>query len=581
MNKKTVLVTAAALLAAGCSIPYAEELAGPTNICASDNECPASSVCADVDGSKTCVAQLIDLSDIVFEVQPAIGNGEKSASSLVKAGSLLAGDGGQVINFNPRLPQYINVTPGRVFLPCAPDVPVPAKVTFQPVAKLAGLLAGQAYHADSKVDAESNDTFFQASIPPGTYNIYLEPKPDPMLTPDCAAAPPIFLLEQDINDHTGFGFHAAEPLVLKGLLTLSSKEDFTKWYLEVVESFSGQTISEVVQPKQMGISLQVPFQIKFDWTAREAITPVIRLRPPEGQGKPTIHWRLDAVAIQGIQDGEVPVALDVSGIDTQPRPVGGFVTHEGQGVPATVTLRSRNISGDELTRYETVVETNAGGKFDSALPPGEYDVIARPHQSDLATFVKRWKIVKADTCFCANTVDVPPATTLSGAVLTPSGEPASAEVRLAPAAAADIAYLGNVLDPEVQPRPAAVATAGDGTYQVSVDPGTFDITMATPQGSGFPWLVRPRHLVSGSTDAASPPVESLGDLRLQSPVVVRGVVLNAQGSALPGAKVRAWISVGEAAADGLAPSAVQIGEAVADESGAYVLLLPPSIKEGK
>src|SRR5262249_5037936 len=226
---------------------------------------------------------------------------------------------------------------------------------------------GQKYYADSMVDDAGNGTF-EASIPPGVYNIYLEPKPDPAMMPDCMSAPPIFLLEQEIDDHTGFGFHAAKPLVLKGHLTLSLKEDFTKWYLEVIEPFSGLTISEVVQPQQMGISLQVPFEVKFDWTVK-SLTPIIRLRPPEGSSKPVIHWMLDAVALQGIQNGEIDVSLDVSGIDTRPRPVGGFVTHEGQPVAATVTLRSKNISGDELTRYETAVETDAAGKFKSALPP--------------------------------------------------------------------------------------------------------------------------------------------------------------------------------------------------------------------
>lgn len=581
VNKKITFLTAASLVsAAGCAIPYADEALGGGNTCASDGDCPGGSVCTDVGGESTCIAKSTDLNTLVFEVQPAVGNGDKSFASLITSTALASKDDSQLIQLDLTLPSYVDVTPGRVYLPCAGDTPVPAKVTFQPVPELAGLLEGQIYQADSTVDDAGNGAF-QVSIPPGTYNVYLEPSPDPAITPGCADAPPIFLPRQKISTDTGFAVHASAPLVLKGTLKLSEKEDFTKWYLEVVEPYTGHILSEIVQPQQMGIALEVPFQVSFDWTARADYTPIIRLRPPDGSGKPVIHWRLDAVALQGIDGAEVPVELDVSGIDTQPRQVGGFVAHDGKTVAATVTLRSLSISGDELTRYETVVETDEAGNFETALPPGEYQVIARPHRSDLAVGLKPWKIVKDSTCFCGNSVEVPSATTLSGSVLTPDGTPARVEIRLAPAAAADLPYLGAVLTPDVQPRPAGASTT-DGTFQVSVDSGTFDLTIAAPSGSGYPWLVRPRLLVpAANMDAPATPVISLKPFQLQNPVLVRGMVLDSKGAALDGATVRAWMAVGDPANSGLAPSAVQIGEAVADSSGSYTLLLPPSIKEGQ
>src|SRR5262245_57822726 len=99
MNKKMIIVSAAALVAAaGCSIPYAEEAIGPDNSCASNNDCPAGSICADVGAGNTCIAESVDLNNLVFEVLPAVGSGDKSASSLVKPISLSTEESSQVIH---------------------------------------------------------------------------------------------------------------------------------------------------------------------------------------------------------------------------------------------------------------------------------------------------------------------------------------------------------------------------------------------------------------------------------------------------------------------------------------------------
>lgn len=581
MNSRIQALALATLLgSAGCSIPFADDWNSTLNACSSDSDCAEGSYCAVVGEENACVASSVDLGKIVFEVRPALGNGNTSSSpALLEPGPFSAGDGSQVIHLDLPVPPYVDFSPGTVFLPCANGTAVPARVTFYPVPHLLGLLEGAMYQATPTIDASGNEAF-EASVPQGDYNLYLEPQPDPITTPDCAVAPPIFLPGWALEDDVSFAIHAAAPLLLTGTLKLSQKEDFTKWFLEVVEPFGGKPISEVVQPKQEGIALEVPFQLWFDWTARmgeKKITPIVRLRPPEGSGKPVIHWSLDAIALEGILPGdEVPVTLDVSGIETQPREVGGHVLHDGEAVPATVTLHSTSIGGSKLSSYEVVVETDDAGHFTTYLPPGEYTVVARPHSAGFALGKTSWSVPKGDDCFCGKTISVPAATTLAGPVTTPGGEPASVEVRLTPAANGDRSYLSKLIADEVQPRPAATTTAANGAFQVPVDAGLFDLALVPAQGSGYPWLVRP-HVLVPNLESQEAPVMSLDVLRLQSPVVVRGRIVAAGGYAMSGATLRAWIPV-SGAAPSTEPSAVQIGETVADVNGEYFLLLPPSIR---
>jgi hypothetical protein len=578
--KLSSLTAAAFLLAAGCSIPFAEQKSVHENACSATSDCPPGSACTAVDGANTCIATSYDLPGLTFEVQPAAGTGS-STSALLAGGPFSAHGTAGVIPFDLTLPSSVDVSPGRVFLPCGGDTPVPSKVTFFPVSGLAGLLEDVKYTAESSADDSGNHAF-HVSVPPGLYDLYFEPSADAASLPGCAASPPIFIPRQSISKDTGFSVHASAPLQLTGTLQLSQKEDFTKWFLEVVEPYSGQTISEVVQPEQDGIALEVPISLRFDWTARAAFTPIIRLRPPAGSSKPVIHWRLDAVALQGQDGDKINVHLDVSGIDTQPRQVGGQVFHDTQAVAATVTIRSLSISGDHFTRYDTTLDTNEVGQFQTALPPGQYQVIARPQKTTLAVGQAIWTIVQDKDCFCGQELQVPAATTLAGSVVAPTGLPTDVQVRLTPSAKGKVAYLGTVTmvddNPDVQPRPASAATQ-NGNFQVNVDAGYFDLSLVTPPGSGYPWLVRPRLLVAApTTDSAPSPVVSLKPFQLQSPAVVMGRVEAADGTALKGATIRAWLAVTDPSDQSIEPSAVQIGEAMSDDTGAYVLRLPPSVK---
>ena len=154
-------------------------------------------------------------------------------------------------------------------------------------------------------------------------------------------------------------------------------------------------------------------------------------------------------------------------------------------------------------------------------------------------------------------------------------EPASVEVRLTPAATGDLTYLAKLVAPDVQPRPAGAVTE-NGTFRIPVDVGLYNLSLVPPAGSGYPWLVRTRVPIA-TLEGQEAPVASLGKLQLQSPVVVSGRIVDSGGFAMSSATLRAWVPVGSDDPND-APSAVQIGEVVADVNGEYFLLLPPSIK---
>ena len=82
-----------------------------------------------------------------------------------------------------------------------------------------------------------------------------------------------------------------------------------------------------------------------------------------------------------------------------------------------------------------------------------------------------------------------------------------------------------------------------------------------------------------TTSAA--PVVSLQPFALQPPAVLSGIARGPDGAPLAGATIRAWVGVEAPNVSGAVPSAVQIASTVAGEDGSYVLLLPPSIKQGK
>jgi hypothetical protein len=311
--------------------------------------------------------------------------------------------------------------------------------------------------------------------------------------------------------------------------------------------------------------------VDFDWTAQEGFTPLIRLRPPEGEPQPTLHWDLSVVAFQGLQN----VALSLSSLNTEPRQLGGQVLANGQPVVAAVQIQSAEIMGDSSStgKYKLDTETNGEGVFGAYLPPGRYRVVARPVDPTKAVAEEEIEIPPGEGCFCGQSIVVPSKSVLQGTVSGPAGEPMDpAPVVVTPSASSVTRYIDKVLLLQpLLPREASSQVAG-GAFGLQVDPGTFDFSVRPADGSGYPWLVQPRLLVQAATSNLDP-------MTVPYPAILHGVIRDAAAAALPGAVVRAWLPVTDPAANGQIVGVIQLGETLARVDGSYVLPLPPSLSE--
>jgi hypothetical protein len=123
-------------------------------------------------------------------------------------------------------------------------------------------------------------------------------------------------------------------------------------------------------------------------------------------------------------------------------------------------------------------------------------------------------------------------------------------------------------------RASAALTDGGGGFVLSLDPGTYDLSIQPSSDTGFAWLVRPNVAVAQSKD--------LGSLSLPLPVVHRGRVTAPSVGAVRGALLRAYIYMDQTPAYTSDPSAARsvlaIAETRANDEGRYELLLPAELE---
>ncbi|MDD9965528.1 MAG: hypothetical protein OXR73_04835 [Myxococcales bacterium] len=120
-------------------------------------------------------------------------------------------------------------------------------------------------------------------------------------------------------------------------------------------------------------------------------------------------------------------------------------------------------------------------------------------------------------------------------------------------------------------------SAEDGSFRVPLDVGAYDVTIKPPSESGFAWLVSRDVLIAHRME------EFVGAFTMTAPVAVSGVLRYVNGddthqAALTGAVIRAFSIVGESDER----RAIEIGQATADDSGAFMLLVsrPELQREG-
>ncbi len=561
-----------------CSIPLESMDSGPTNACDSSAECGPGATCADVSGQRACVSTSARLDGLILEIRPRASRevgAEVSHLLDVDVGSRFPPDdpGGQVHSLDLGIPPparvEVTLRLGGSYCDGLTGGQFPVKAEFRRIAPVLGLPT-QSYSTLSEPNGDAQR--FQLAIPAGSYHLYLIPQ----ARSDCRdVPPPIFLPSQLVPEQWTLGINAEPPAVLQGSLQVPAGVSVDGWKLDLVEPQTGSVISQVGileqgEPNPPGTASRVEFSVKFYWPDKDEI-PLIRLRPTDGEPRPTVYWELEGVALHG---STANLALSLLQLDAAARRVEGRTLDTMENpVPSAVRIQSANIDQAPTAAYKLDTETDANGLFRADLPPGEYVVFAQPiHDTTKARARQPLKFAAGDDCYCGQSVVLPDAGTLRGRVQGPKGEwMDGASVFAVPSLGEVTTYLHQVLTPEpLLPRQAS-GVLRNGAFSIDADPGEFDFSVRPTPGSAYPWLVRPR-LVVPATDAAVTDFE----LAMSYPAVLQGIVRDASGDRLGDAAVVAWLPVESKAAQGTFTGVIQVGETRSAPDGSYVLPLPPS-----
>lgn len=228
--------------------------------------------------------------------------------------------------------------------------------------------------------------------------------------------------------------------------------------------------------------------------------------------------------------------------------------------------------------YESYARTNADGDFNVYLVPGGYDAVITPEDTANRLAITSTELLVPEVALRGPTLTVHDRASIVGRLQNSDGEPIAMDgctVRAIPLRD----QSSNGTTAVIAAREATVMTAPDGSYQLNVDPGRY-VLLATPViDTGFAAAV---HLTSiDRTTTRANETTAPVPLVLDTPVIVRGRVLDASGAILPNARVRAAArvvlrtmvggNVSEVALD------VPLDSDSTNENGEYELLVPPSM----
>ncbi|MCL2725003.1 MAG: carboxypeptidase-like regulatory domain-containing protein [Polyangiaceae bacterium] len=227
------------------------------------------------------------------------------------------------------------------------------------------------------------------------------------------------------------------------------------------------------------------------------------------------------------------------------------------GIAAELSFASESIrlvdgSLQPLLEYKTSLSTDDSGRFVTVLPPGIYDITIQPAEGTGFSTVQE------------TSVDVEPGAALT---LTPikrtlvSGHAISSDGR-------PLAQAAVLADPSrdgqgVLPRPARTSTLDDGSFQMELDQGRYNISVEPQAATGFPRFVTIREI---GGDASEDDAQDLGTLTVPLPMrlsfTVKGPVSKAANYVpIGGAIVRIF------AVPVSGSQAVEIGMAMTDSNG--------------
>jgi hypothetical protein len=513
---------------------------------------------------------------------------------------------------------------------------IPASITFVPSEREALSIGAPTYATWTGSLSLKREYQSTASLPPGDYDIYIEPHLAEDEENEACEIPPLLIRRQNISASTALAIALPSPttldLVVRGP---AFDQSLTGWNVEVLDSVSGQPLSvRQTLPAPTG-------DTSSDYTRRIHFVPaqsvvenalaidddllgleVIRVSPPEGLLAPEFLFQLSALDVSPELDPSEPPVLiaDLS-------PPGGnalvgsaippnaliegqvSVVGSGEAVQAAVTLSANRIEGaSSRASFVTTVQVDENGMFQASVPPGEYRVRAAPPPFlGLAVAEDTWQVKAIPELQAGKTIEVPPAPVISGeAILSGVGGPAFGATAMAVASPLSVGTsvferAGLQKTDPILPRPSSDLVERNGRFDIVADPArddpnarsTYDFFVKPEARSNYSWLVKPWILVPNDN-------LDLERVRLPLPFVYRGrVVVGGTTSRVPGALIRvyAYLTVSKTAeAEGCKPpspqcapyasvaagavTVVPVAETRADENGDFALLIPASLDGG-
>jgi hypothetical protein len=591
-------------LAQGCSVKLITEpeRASAANECKADADCGAGAACTK---EHFCVATRGTIDDVLLEIIPDSAS-TVGGKSYLSAQPMVAG-GGQARNVV--LPGLTKIAgrvvmdgadPGSATTPCPYDriskpasPTIAARIDFTRVASIGTVpvlgitpVVAEAATSPTMTDVATSSTF-ELSLVPSTYDVYVQPADlstcsvPPRLLKNVVvppgkvdpSAPPATL-------------YLPAPVPLKGTVQRTGGT-LVNWEVSVVDPDDGRTISTIARLGDTSPGLTnflIRYQPVADMAApgvnaidRTGAAPLIRIAPPKDVEAPTVLWDLSVADI----DGDGMVSLDMSGVPGAHELIamsGQVQDDAGTGLPATVHFFSPSLAGSMglVATYQRSVTTDASGHYDAKLFPGQYRVIAIPDSqldsadpaqssgSDWAITEGVWDVGK--DALQARDLPLFRKRRIVGMAGGALGEPASgATLEAVPSLIPTTATVlrGALAQTPVLPQNASSSLDATGTFAMSLDPGTFDITLRAPSTSNYAWWVAPASsILAGPADKPL----LLQNVQLAIPVPLEGRMIDPAGQPLRNAVVRAYAARGMAA--------TEVGDARTDEMGRFTLWLP-------
>ncbi len=398
----------------------------------------------------------------------------------------------------------------------------------------------------------------QAVVPPGRYQRTIAPAELydglPPLTTRASFSPSITLSDAVLDDPSGDSR-------LSRVSRSAGLDGFRIW---LEDERTGRRISSM---RRLAGSAAVA---RLD-TVGENDGPTLRsnvnvvLAPPEGAvGLPTKRTSVFSGVGLDQQYPDLPPPVVVSGTVAT-------TDASAAGLPAEIVFESASVTPlrgvESGLGYRTRLRSDGKGRFATVLPLGQYNVFVAPDRG--LGWGRATQTVAVDRPLTELVVPAQPLSVVEGRALLADGRALEgAEVIAEPSLVQPESLSADRgRSPWLFPRAARGRTDATGRFVLSLEEGTYDLTVVPEPGTGFPRLVSPARRIGPA--AGGDAVVKLEPLRVPVPLKIAYTLQDPSGNVVPRAVVRAYAKpVGST-------SYVEIGEGMTDRSGRFEILVAP------